>query len=260
MSGAIELRTLFHRDTTEEGFVASVYGNHVHQVEQWYCCVAGEIAITIEGRYFPLQAGMGILVPRGLGRSIRRQPGAAYIVALFADLALDLGPAMRRPLAIPDDQRASLTGLVAELRDLGDGLAPQLAEALLIQLLITLRRSVIDDRDHDSRSAAGLVRQVDHILRQNLRRHLTREQVAVAVNLSAPHLARLYKAAAGKTLHERHDELRLAHACGLLADSTMSVGQIGHEVGFRSGSHFSQWFRRATGRSPTAWRRPAPGA
>ena len=50
---------------------------------------------------------------------------------------------------------------------------------------------------------------------------------------------------------------RMQMAARLLADRSMKVAAVGHEVGYESEAAFSRAFKRATGRSPGMWRRAA---
>jgi AraC-like DNA-binding protein len=52
---------------------------------------------------------------------------------------------------------------------------------------------------------------------------------------------------------------RLTKAQTLIADSTMSIGQIAHICGFCDVYHFSREFKRSVGTSPAAWRKREHG-
>jgi AraC-like DNA-binding protein len=47
---------------------------------------------------------------------------------------------------------------------------------------------------------------------------------------------------------------RMQIAARLLADSSMKVAAVGHEIGYESEAAFSRAFKRAVGVSPAAWR------
>lgn len=49
-------------------------------------------------------------------------------------------------------------------------------------------------------------------------------------------------------------ELRLQHACRLLQDTELTVGQVAHASGFVSQFHFSRAFRARHGMPPTTFR------
>lgn len=66
----------------------------------------------------------------------------------------------------------------------------------------------------------------------------------------------------GQSARKFHTEARLRRACGLLANSTLSVKEIGDLLGYSSAFHFSAAFKAGRGCPPSEWRRrqnPAPG-
>jgi transcriptional regulator GlxA family with amidase domain len=92
-------------------------------------------------------------------------------------------------------------------------------------------------------------------MRLNLHRPLRRGEIAAAVHLSEPHLARIFRSATGRSVVQRLTELRVAIAKSLLLESTLSVGQIAGEVGIISFSHFARTFKSQVGVSPGDYRR-----
>jgi len=90
------------------------------------------------------------------------------------------------------------------------------------------------------------------------RRHLrtAREtEVCRAVGVSARTLRRRFPAATGMTWSAYLVQSRLLRAMALLAEPGPTVLDVATEVGFESVSAFTRAFRRATGETPTAYRR-----
>ncbi|MGC1301997.1 MAG: AraC family transcriptional regulator [Caulobacteraceae bacterium] len=83
---------------------------------------------------------------------------------------------------------------------------------------------------------------------------ILRDLAAVA-GLSPFHFARTFALTTGYTPHAYVMIRRLEAAKRLLRDSVMSIDVIARQCGFSSASHFSTRFRRATGATPTAFRR-----
>lgn len=73
-------------------------------------------------------------------------------------------------------------------------------------------------------------------------------------NLSACHLARLFRSATGMPLHRYLTLVRLDRALDPVADGC-DLARLGLEVGFASHSHFTATFRSFFGMTPTEWRR-----
>jgi AraC-like DNA-binding protein len=72
-------------------------------------------------------------------------------------------------------------------------------------------------------------------------------------------LRELFKASRAETLHDFLQRTRLDEARRLLGDSRLSVKTVAARLHFSSEFYFSHFFRRASGMSPTQYRRQARG-
>jgi AraC family transcriptional regulator len=131
-----------------------------------------------------------------------------------------------------------------------------LVEQTLVHLLrrhANLRRS-----EHLELSRAGLVdrriRLAVELMHAHMERELPLEEIARAAHLSPFHFARLFKKLTGATPHAYLAALRAERARQLLADTDLSVTEVGARVGYASSSHFAKAFRQSTGLSPRAYR------
>jgi len=131
-----------------------------------------------------------------------------------------------------------------------------LVEHALVHLLrryANLRRS-----ERLELSRAGLVdrriRLAVELMHAHMDRDLPLEEIASAAHLSPFHFARLFKKLTGATPHAYLASLRAARAQALLAETDLSVTEVGARVGYMSSSHFAKAFRQATGLSPRAYR------
>jgi Transcriptional regulator containing an amidase domain and an AraC-type DNA-binding HTH domain len=102
--------------------------------------------------------------------------------------------------------------------------------------------------------AAWQVEQVKHFLLEHHTEALTLEKVARHANLSAEHLARLFRKETGMTVFGYIEHLRLERARAQLAGSSMTVAAIARAAGFSSASQFCRTFRRVTGDTPLGYR------
>ena len=94
------------------------------------------------------------------------------------------------------------------------------------------------------------VRAVIALMKTNLDRKLTINEMAAAVSLSPSHLAHLFKQQTGKSVIMYLRELRLQHAKTLLETSFLRVKQIAASIG-QSGNHFASDFRKVHGVTPS---------
>lgn len=251
---ALRIRAVFYREADPDWQV----GEHHHDVHQWYLCVHGGMRVRVGGDLHLLEPDCSVIVPPLANRELvvlRRAPG--YLVAIFDPLGIDLAPITGRVLNLPTALRDDLHALIEELRRPGED-HHLLVRALLVRLLIGHKRapavggavSALNARSHD-----GVIAAAEGYMRANLHRPLRRGEIAAAVHLSEPHLARLFRAATGRSVLQRLTELRIASAKSLLLESTLSIGQIAGEVGIISFSHFARTFRSHVGLSPGDYRR-----
>lgn len=84
---------------------------------------------------------------------------------------------------------------------------------------------------------------------------LTLDAVAAAVELSAYHFVRVFRAGIGVTPHQYLMRVRLQHAIALLRDTALPVTDVAYEVGWGDLSTFNRTFRRDVGCTPMQLRR-----
>lgn len=83
--------------------------------------------------------------------------------------------------------------------------------------------------------------------------------LAAIVGLGKSAFSRLFKKSTGRTVPQYVNELRIARACLLLAETDLTVSQIAMDCGFVSPAHFQRQFREHQHCVPLAYRsRVAP--
>jgi AraC family transcriptional regulator len=167
-----------------------------------------------------------------------------------------------RARSVESDER-----LARLARDLADELLEEAAGQELIvgaivehALVHTLRRYAnVRRSEHMELSRAGLVdrriRLAVELMHAHMHRELSLEEIASAAHLSPFHFSRLFKKLTGATPHAYLASLRAARARDLLAETDLSITEVGARVGYMSSSHFSKAFRQSTGISPSAYRK-----
>lgn len=79
--------------------------------------------------------------------------------------------------------------------------------------------------------------------------------LAVVAGVSYSRLRDHFQSARGQTLHEFLQQTRLDLARRLLSDRRLAIKEVAQRLNFSSEFHFSRFFRRGTGMSPTRFRK-----
>jgi AraC-like DNA-binding protein len=157
-----------------------------------------------------------------------------------------------------------LNGLLAEfVSELGaDKPGKEIVlRALVEQALVHILRNYATPRlsEELELSRVGLVdrriRRSVELMHTQLDQDLNLKALAAASYLSPFHFARVFKKLTGSSPHNYLAGIRATRAQLLLADTDLSVTEIGTRVGYLSGSHFTKAFRIATGATPREFRK-----
>ena len=98
-------------------------------------------------------------------------------------------------------------------------------------------------------------RMVAGYIEEHLAEQISLTTLARLVGLSPYHFCRAFRQSFGTPPHRYQGSHRMERAKTLLVESASSVTEIGLTVGFRETSSFTAAFRKATGQTPTAYRR-----
>lgn len=124
----------------------------------------------------------------------------------------------------------------------------------LERLLLPTAARVVATTQRNLLTRENLLRIVDYVNSRNSV-SITITEVAEACNISSRSLTRKFKQTTGETLHEYAHRRATTRARALLRDPARSIKEVSYELGFLSPSAFSIAFRRATGLSPSGYRR-----
>lgn len=100
-------------------------------------------------------------------------------------------------------------------------------------------------------------RKVLGFINENLQENISLHVLATLIGVSEYHFLRLFKASFDETPLQYIIRLRMDRAKYLLKKTTLSVTEVGLEVGYESVSHFITLFKRHTGVTPVQFQRQA---
>lgn len=232
----------------------------------------GELSYTTDSKPIGLPAAQFVLFEPNLSITVNATRAELLFVTFSASLVMQHAATMRlippnstvtfKTDHLSGDQKLdSLLGeFVAELSDEKPG-KDIVLRALGEQLLVHALRNYAQPRRSEELelSRAGLVdrriRRSVELMYTQLDQDLTLKALAAASYLSPFHFARLFKKLSGSTPHNYLAGIRAARAQLLLAETELSVTEIGSRVGYLSASHFTKAFRLATGTTPREFRK-----
>lgn len=117
----------------------------------------------------------------------------------------------------------------------------------------------LEDEDEDGDGGAedgeSAVQQALEYVKKNLKRNITRTEVAEHVYLNEEYFSRLFKKETGVGFKEYVQSEKMKEAQKLLANSKLSVEIIASKVGYTNFSYFSAAFRKIVGVSPQEYRK-----
>ena len=100
-----------------------------------------------------------------------------------------------------------------------------------------------------------LAASVQSYLALNYDRPITLEAVASHLFVAKGHMCNVFSAATGTTIVTFLYTIRIAMAKRLLAETSLSITEIGEKVGYSDSAYFSRVFKRAVSESPESYRR-----
>ena len=106
----------------------------------------------------------------------------------------------------------------------------------------------------NGRSARELAEAARAVVAARFTEALSLPTIARSVGASVFHLARVFRAVTGTTLHAYRNQLRLRAALERVADRESDLLRIALELGYSNHSHFTESFRRTFRMTPSALR------
>lgn len=232
----------------------------------------GKLDYTVDDRHFTLEESESVVLEPNTTITARGVRVELLFLTFSASLVMQNATAMRLipPKSIVTFTRDHMRGdrkLDALLEEFAAELATEkpgqeiVMRALVEQLLVHILRNYATPRlsEELELSRVGLVdrriRRSVELMHTQLDQDLTLKALAAASYLSPFHFARLFKKLTGSSPHNYLAGIRAARAQLLLAETDLSVTEIGARVGYLSGSHFTKAFRSATGATPREFRK-----
>jgi AraC-like DNA-binding protein len=94
-----------------------------------------------------------------------------------------------------------------------------------------------------------------YFLIHNFHRQITLKETASLANMAPTAFSRYFRQRTQKSLFRLINELRIRHACKLLADKEKTIGEICYECGYQNQTNFNKFFKKITLTTPSIYRK-----
>jgi len=98
------------------------------------------------------------------------------------------------------------------------------------------------------------IKEILQYIHHHFNQEISIQSLSEKFYLSPTYLSQLFKKEVGENFVEYLSRERIQYACKLLAETDMTVGQIGEKCGFNDYFYFTRIFKRLNGMTPTQYR------
>ncbi len=227
-------------------------------------CVRGAGWVEVQGRREPVRAGQAVLIPRGVPHSYGasdRNPWTIHWMHFNGEDAAIYSrmlPEERRRVPVSASCRNEMVGAFRrcyaclERGTAGREVAflSHAARHILGALFFQNQAYWPGRKGTPARDLQSVI----NLMASRLAGGLCLADMARAAGLSVVHFSALFRRQTGLPPVEYYIQLRIRHAGRLLDTTTITVREVGAEVGYDDPYYFSRIFRRVMGLSPRAYR------
>jgi AraC-like DNA-binding protein len=229
---------------------------HTHDEYQFFVVTQGSVTLVCEGVNV-LAKGQASLIPPDC-------PHEIYSTTGYEQIGIDVSPReasdymgivpllnayIKNPVITQDFTAAERAEEMLRLLANNSTVARSRACMIMGTALLNAIECIVygDDERFDER--------LSEYLEQHLSENLSTARIAENFHISIPQLERLSRRYFGSGVIALYNQKRLSRACALLTSTAKSVSEIAQETGFFDASHFSGFFSRNMGKSPSKYRK-----
>lgn len=231
----------------------------------WYA-VSGQGTMSINGVSYAVQPGSCFVMQPGDQITAEHNPNQPLIVLFCHFSLLDRAGNALNSGVLPSERQVTFrdTSLIEPyMQQLIDEVTQRkanddIAETdLLLKLILTrwIRELTRRDASDDFYYHKQIISKVKDAIQLHLSEPLDYEALGESVGFTPRYVSRMMKKFTGISLKETVTKLRMERAIHLLTETTMTVTEVSHALGYSDIYTFSKLFKRYYGFSPTKLRR-----
>jgi AraC family transcriptional activator of pobA len=244
-----------------------------HDLYQFFWLATGSGRAMIDGIQYDLGAATAMLIPPLVVHGFIFDPGTEGWVVSIARAAVELGlhggewarshfgDALVLERQQTEPGRAEIEALFTLISDEHGRGRPGRAHALigLTGLLATwfvrISTAAGDPGLGETRRKTDLARRFQELVEDRFRAERRVAAYAADLGITSTHLSRVCRDMAGKSASALIHDRVLQEAMRNLAYTSIAVREIAEALGFADAAHFSKFFTRRVGRTPSCFRR-----
>lgn len=125
-----------------------------------------------------------------------------------------------------------------------------------LSLLTELINALLKSKEENIKSPSGntLIERFQQEIELHINENINVSQIAAHLDISREHISRVFREEMRTTPHEFLQNYKMRLACHLLKESSSSIKEVSHQLGFDQPGHFTRTFKRAIGLSPRDFR------
>lgn len=239
---------------------ASANGPHVWKNVLIHYVYSGAGTYTLNGKSFPVKAGEAFIIFPGDIASYTADSTNPWVYR-WVEIGGAVEPLLKKAgitranPVVRDTDAGSMGQALHTLVDDAISGAPVYACMTGLWRFIHTLVSAVGGYESDELPQERYVRVTCDIIRNNYQKKLTVAEIARQIGLDRTYLNKLFQRFEGKSVQQYIMQCRMRNATELLKNPSLSIGDVGRNVGYEDQLVFSKAFKKYYSISPSDWRR-----
>lgn len=125
----------------------------------------------------------------------------------------------------------------------------------ILKKLEALEKDQCGPQKEEKQEINPLLETAKEYMEEHMAENISLSAVAEKTGVSAAYLSTIFTKKLGMSFTDYLNTIRIQCACDYMNDATMKVYEIAYKVGFHDEKYFSKVFKKATGMSPSEYRK-----
>ena len=238
---------------------------HQHDFLQMYYCISGEGVFNLDGQRLLLQENMCLIIhPNQPHELLPMKDGQMRIIDtkfyIHSPELLEVLCSLPQFMEIPDPEFRDLCTMMRNEWASKTPYAKEMANAIFQQILLLYLRKNTEapsripfykELEDHIKNLTGLERKIAQHLQDHYLESISLNQLSSDLRYSKTYLCKVFRSAAGITISEYVNFLRIRKAYDLICCTEKKISEISLECGFSSIHYFSRTFHKIAGMTPS---------